>query len=82
MKGTCFPAARCLPVVDEKTIVDSALYESRHSFVWNLRRISCRCCAPQPGERILDIGCGTGQLTAKIAESGAARRRPGSVRPT
>ena len=27
--------------------------------------------APQPGERILDLGCGDGQLTSKIAASGA-----------
>jgi trans-aconitate methyltransferase len=27
--------------------------------------------APQPGERILDLGCGDGQLTAKIVASGA-----------
>lgn len=26
---------------------------------------------PQPGERILDLGCGDGQLTAKIAAAGA-----------
>jgi trans-aconitate methyltransferase len=28
--------------------------------------------APQPGERILDLGCGDGQLTAKIADAGAS----------
>jgi SAM-dependent methyltransferase len=27
--------------------------------------------APQPGERILDLGCGDGTLTARIAQSGA-----------
>lgn len=27
--------------------------------------------APQPGERILDLGCGDGQLTAKIVAAGA-----------
>ena len=27
--------------------------------------------APQPGERILDLGCGDGQLTAKLVAAGA-----------
>src|SRR5262249_10579174 len=27
--------------------------------------------APQPGERVLDLGCGTGHLTAQIAAAGA-----------
>src|SRR5258708_1506630 len=47
------------------------LYESSHSFVWEYGRDLIGLLAPQPGERILDVGCGTGQLTAEIARSGA-----------
>lgn len=47
------------------------LYEDKHSYVWKLGSSLLEMLAPQPGERILDLGCGTGQLTAQIAESGA-----------
>jgi SAM-dependent methyltransferase len=47
------------------------LYQASHSFVWKFGRDLLELLAPQPGERILDVGCGTGQLTADIAGSGA-----------
>ncbi|MEZ5402116.1 MAG: methyltransferase domain-containing protein [Bryobacteraceae bacterium] len=50
---------------------DPALYERGHSFVWKLGADLIGLLAPQPGERILDVGCGTGQLTSQIAEAGA-----------
>lgn len=50
---------------------NTALYEDKHSFVWQYGEDLLQLLAPQPGERILDIGCGTGQLTAKIANTGA-----------
>lgn len=46
-------------------------YEGRHSYVWQLGGSLLEVLAPQPGERILDLGCGTGRLTAEIAGSGA-----------
>ena len=50
---------------------DAELYDSKHAFVWEKARGLVEWLAPQDGERILDIGCGTGQLSAEIAASGA-----------
>lgn len=47
------------------------MYEARHSFVFKFGEELVNLLDPQPGERILDLGCGPGQLTAKIAERGA-----------
>ncbi len=53
------------------TAWDAARYQDQHSFVWRFGANLLELLNPQPGERILDIGCGTGQLTAEIARSGA-----------
>jgi trans-aconitate methyltransferase len=47
------------------------LYEGQHSFVWKYGADLLPLLAPQAGELIIDLGCGTGHLTAQIAESGA-----------
>lgn len=49
-----------------------ALYESGHAFVWKMAEEVFALLDPRPGESVLDVGCGTGQLTARIAESGAS----------
>ncbi len=50
---------------------NSALYEGNHAFVWQYGESLLELLLPKAGERILDLGCGTGQLTEKIAQSGA-----------
>jgi trans-aconitate methyltransferase len=50
---------------------NTELYEARHSFVWQLGQGILELLEPKAGEHILDLGCGTGQLTQQIADSGA-----------
>src|SRR5262245_57447540 len=47
------------------------LYDDRHAFVWRQAADLLDLLAPQPGEAVLDLGCGTGHLTAQIAAAGA-----------
>jgi trans-aconitate methyltransferase len=50
---------------------DAPTYDSKHSFVWQYGTDVLELLAARPKERILDLGCGTGHLTNKIAEAGA-----------
>lgn len=48
-----------------------SLYTQKHSFVFRYGEELLSLLNPQPQERILDVGCGTGQLTNMIASAGA-----------
>jgi trans-aconitate methyltransferase len=51
---------------------DATFYDSRIGYVAELGKGVIDLLAPRPGERILDIGCGTGSLTSDIAKTGAS----------
>lgn len=46
-------------------------YDRQLSFVSAYGKGVVELLAPQPGERILDLGCGTGDLAYEISVSGA-----------
>lgn len=46
-------------------------YAHHARFVADLGAAAADLLAPRPGERILDLGCGDGALTEKLAQSGA-----------
>jgi trans-aconitate 2-methyltransferase len=53
------------------TTWNATLYDDKHDFVFKFGEDVVKLLAPQNGERILDIGCGTGYLTHLIAQAGA-----------
>ena len=45
-----------------------ALYNDKHAFVYQYGESLIKLLDPKPEDRILDLGCGSGQLTSKINE--------------
>jgi trans-aconitate methyltransferase len=60
-----------LKLATTTTAWNARLYDDKHAFVFKFGEDLVQLLAPRPGERILDLGCGTGYLTDLIARSGA-----------
>lgn len=50
---------------------NARLYDDKHNFVFKFGEDVVQLLNPRQGERILDLGCGTGYLTNLIAQAGA-----------
>ena len=53
------------------TVWNPDLYTQKHNFVFQYGAGLVEVLDPQPNERILDVGCGTGELTKQVSDAGA-----------
>ncbi|KKI91977.1 methyltransferase type 11 [Bacillus sp. SA1-12] len=56
---------------NKKDLWNADLYDAKHSFVSKYGEGLLDLLAPKPGEKILDLGCGTGDLAKKIVGYGS-----------
>src|SRR5215213_8252937 len=70
MRGASQGEASMSDAGGTETCWDSRLYDESFAIITQLGAGVVDLLAPQPGERIVDLGCGTGALTAQIVAAG------------